>query len=98
MPSSEGPQIAEVFTRLSDQLELVERTMRDQLVGGGSTPLPGLMSSLQQGHGMHVGIAIPMSQSHPQQHRKGHEVQCQRREQWQWRFGQSAQRREMEHR
>ena len=33
MPSSQLPQIAQVFARLSDQLELVERTMRDQLVG-----------------------------------------------------------------
>ena len=32
-PSLESPTIAEVFTRLSGHLELVERTMRDQLVG-----------------------------------------------------------------
>ena len=32
-PSRESPTIAEVFMSLSGHLELVERTMRDQLVG-----------------------------------------------------------------
>ncbi len=32
-PVSDSPKIAEVFNRLSGHLELVERTMRDQLVG-----------------------------------------------------------------